>query len=58
MDQAAFRSVTDRGVDALDVVVGNVLSEQASQVVLAQDPKLEIDRATSGEKMESLSKIR
>jgi hypothetical protein len=37
LDRAAFGSVANRGVDALRVVVLDVLPEQASQMVLAQD---------------------
>jgi hypothetical protein len=36
LDGAAFRSVPDRGMDALSVVV-DVLPEQAFQVVLIED---------------------
>jgi hypothetical protein len=91
LDGAAFRSVTDRGVHPLAVVVLDVLAKQASQMVLAdhdhvieqfpshasdealggpvlsgalkdrplgRSPSLEIETATSGEKIASLSKIK
>ena len=37
LDSAAFRSIADRGVDALGVVVVDLLSKQPSEVVLAED---------------------